>query len=76
MQYPNHFIKLLKNDLFVNNSINQYNQILRKSNNLDIGNKEFLKNLFYKTDSINFDTFEIARLKNELIDISNLKIRL
>ena len=33
-------------------------------NNLDIGNKEFLKNLFYKTDSINFDTFEIARLKN------------
>lgn len=65
----------LKDDLFVNNSINQYNQILRKSNNLDIGNKEFLKNLFYKTDSINFDTFEIARLKNELIDNSNLKIR-
>ncbi len=65
----------LNNGLFVNNSLHEYNQILRKNNNIDIGNKEFLKNLFHKTDSIGFDTFDIVRLKNELIDNSNLKIR-
>jgi len=67
---------LLKSKKFIENLIENYQQILRGNSNFDIGNKEFLKKIINNYEKIEFTTFDIIELKKELEKNDRISVRI